>query len=180
MRFPIETLKRVRDAVGEFPVGYRFLADEWLPGGLGLPDSTEFARELAAEGVAYLSVMGGTYESFFLPEVVRRSKKPGYMAGLAAAVKQAAHVPVIAAGRIATPATAERILVEDQADLVGLARVLWADPLWPRKARQGRDNEIVACSPRCNACMELVMQRKPAFCTRWERGVREEYRALFT
>ena len=30
MRFPLETLKRVQDTVGGFPIGYRFLSDEWL------------------------------------------------------------------------------------------------------------------------------------------------------
>jgi 2,4-dienoyl-CoA reductase-like NADH-dependent reductase (Old Yellow Enzyme family) len=179
MRFPLETLKCVQDAVGGFPVGYRFLADEWLPDGLRLSESTVFAQALSAEGVSYLSVMGGTYESFFLPEVVRRSKRPGYMVPLAAAVRRAVHVPVIAAGRIGSPEVAEDVIAQGKADLVGLARVLWADPLWLRKARKGRDRDIVRCSPRCNACMDLVMQRKPAFCTRWDREVREEYKALF-
>ena len=88
MRFPLETLKRVQDAVGGFPIGYRFLAHEWLPDGLDLSESVAFARALSDNGVAYISVMGGTYESFFLPEVVRNSKKPGYMAPLAQAVKK--------------------------------------------------------------------------------------------
>jgi len=35
-RFPLEVVQQVRSAVGDFPVGYRFLADEWLPD--GLPD----------------------------------------------------------------------------------------------------------------------------------------------
>jgi NADPH2 dehydrogenase len=34
IKFPLEVLKRVKDAVGNFPVGYRFLVDEWLPDGL--------------------------------------------------------------------------------------------------------------------------------------------------
>ncbi len=86
-RFPREVVAAVKTAVGDFPVGYRFLADEWLPDGLNLPEAQELARSLAAAGVAYLSVMGGTYESFFLPEIVERCKKPAYMADLAAAVR---------------------------------------------------------------------------------------------
>jgi hypothetical protein len=49
---------------------------------------------------AYISVMGGTYESFFLPETVVQSKGEGYMVDLAAAIKEVAAVPVIAAVRI--------------------------------------------------------------------------------
>jgi 2,4-dienoyl-CoA reductase (NADPH2) len=72
-----------------------------------------------------------TDESFYLPEVVKRSKNPGYMVSLAGAVKKNVKVPVIAAGRISTPARAESILQAKKADLVGLARVLWVDPQWP-------------------------------------------------
>jgi 2,4-dienoyl-CoA reductase (NADPH2) len=120
-------------AGGDFPVGYRFLADEWLPDGLKLEESTLLARSLDEAGIAYLSVMGGTYESFFLPEIVEKSQQDGYMVDLAAAVKGQVKAPVIAAGRIATGSLSEDVIRRGQADLVGLARVLWTDPDWPRK-----------------------------------------------
>ncbi len=179
MRFGLETIDRVKQAVGEFPVGYRFLAHEWLPDGLDLNESLPFARSLCERGITYLSVMGGTYESFFLPAVVKSAKRPGYMVPLAQAVRKHASVPVIAAGRISSPGLAESILTQGKADLIGLARVLWADPLWVRKARHGRDAEIVACRPACNACMELVMKGRPAFCPQWEGKTRERLKALF-
>jgi len=179
MRFIIEVLHRVKDRVGDFPVGYRFLADEWLPDGLKLKESKVLAEALAKNGVAYISVMGGTYESFFLPEIVRKSKRPGYMVPLAHAVKKAVKVPVIAAGRISTPARAEAILKEKKSDLIGLARVLWVDPEWPRKARRGEDRSIIKCSPNCDACMKLVMQGKPAFCPKWNQERRAAYKDRF-
>jgi NADPH2 dehydrogenase len=174
-RFAVETVQRVKDSVGDFPVGYRFLADEWLPDGLTPAESTPLAALLADAGLAYLSVMGGTYESFFLPEVVRRSKRPGYMVSLARKVKQAVRIPVITAGRISTPSRAEAILEKGQADFIGLARVLWADPEWPAKARQGRERAIRYCSPACNACMQLVMKGRPAICPRWPKKKRHAY-----
>jgi 2,4-dienoyl-CoA reductase (NADPH2) len=179
IRFPLETLKEVKDLVGDFPVGYRFLADEWLPDGLHIEEARVLAEALASNGVAYISVMGGTYESFFLPEIIKRSRKPGYMVPLAQAIKKTVSVPVITAGRISSPALAETILREKQADLIGLARMLWVDPEWPRKARKGDDRSIVKCSPKCDACLQLVMQGKPAFCPRWKKTKRAEYRALF-
>lgn len=180
MRFPLEVLKRVKDRLGDFPVGYRFLAEEWLPDGLHVSEARQLAAALEKQGVAYLSVMGGTYESFFLPEIINKSKKSGYMVPLAAAIKKTVNVPVVAAGRISTPARAEKILKEGKADLIGLARMLWVDPQWPQKARAGKDRSILKCSPNCNACMQLVMQGKPAFCPRWKKTVRAEYRALFS
>lgn len=179
IKFPLESLKRVKDVVGNFPVGYRFLADEWLPYGLHIKESAVLAKSLEKEGIAYISTMGGTYESFFLPEVIKKSKKPGYMVSLAAAIKKKVTVPVIAAGRISTPARAESILANKKADLIGLARMLWVDPEWPKKAWKGDERSILKCSPKCDACLQLVMQGKPPYCPKWSKEKRAVYRELF-
>jgi len=179
LRFPLEVVRRVKDLVGDFPVGYRFLAEEWLPDGLHVEEAVVLARALEEAGVAYISVMGGTYESFFLPEIIKKSRHPGYMVSLASAVKKSVNIPAITAGRISTPARAESILKEKKADLIGLARMLWVDPEWPSKPRQGLDRAILKCSPKCDACLQLVMQGKPAFCPRWKKEKRREYRELY-
>jgi 2,4-dienoyl-CoA reductase (NADPH2) len=167
-RFALEVLDAVKRTVGDFPVGYRFLADEWLPDGLQLAESQQFAASLSRAGVAYISVMGGTYESFSLPEIVARSKAEGYMLDLAAAVRARVDVPVIAAGRMSSGACAEEAIARGKTDLVGLARVLWADPRWPHKVREGREAEIVHCNLDCGeACMHMVMRGRPAFCVAW-------------
>ncbi|MBU4184628.1 MAG: hypothetical protein KKC23_00190 [Proteobacteria bacterium] len=44
MRFPLELVQAVKDAVGnDFPVGYRFLADEWMDDGFPLDEANIFA-----------------------------------------------------------------------------------------------------------------------------------------
>jgi 2,4-dienoyl-CoA reductase (NADPH2) len=179
IKFPLEVLKRVKDTVGDFPVGYRFLVNEWLLDGLKQSESIFLAKSLAQEGIAYISAMGGTYESFFLPEIVKKAKRVGYMVSLAAAVKKNVGIPVIAAGRISTPLKAESILREKKADLIGLARMLWVDPDWPKKARKGKDRSIIKCSPKCDACFQLVMKGKPAYCPRWGKRRRTIYQGLF-
>ena len=83
------------------------------------------------------------------------------------------------AGRISTPAKAESILTDKKADLIGLARMLWVDPEWSKKARKGSDRSILKCSPKCDACLQLVMQGKPAFCPKWSKEKRAAYRELF-
>ena len=174
LRFPRQVIAAVRRAVGpDYPVGYRFLADEWLPGGLTLDESVPAARALAAEGLAYLSVMGGTYESFFLPERAAASQQQGYMTDLAAAVKAAVPIPVITAGRIQEPAYAEQVLAQGKADLIGLARVLVADPLWPQKAAQGRESEIVPCEPTCQLCFKRVSKGQTLICSQWPKDKRQ-------
>ncbi|MFP4226866.1 MAG: NADH:flavin oxidoreductase [Desulfobacterales bacterium] len=180
MKFPLEVLDAVKAEIGDYPVGYRFLADEWLPDGLKIYESTRFARALSDAGVAYLSVMGGTYESFMQPEIIEQSKTEGYMADLAGEVKNHAAVPVIAAGRIASGRTAEDIIAGGKADVVGLARMLWADPEWPRKVKEGREAEIISCDPGCeDVCMQLVMKGKPAYCTQWPPEKTRKFKDLF-
>lgn len=179
-RFALETTARVKETLGDFPVGYRFLSDEWLPDGLQLEESVRFADSLAQAGIAYISVMGGTYESFSLPEVVEKSKQQGYMLSLAAAVRENVSVPVIAAGRIATGKFADKAIEEGKTDLIGLARVLWADPEWPKKVRDGKETDIIHCNPECHdACMQMVMKGRPAFCVAWSAEKMKAWKAKF-
>ncbi len=175
-RFPLQVIHAVKSAVGDLPVGYRFLAEEWLPDGLRLEEACRAAEILAGAGIAYLSVMGGTYESFGLPDVLKRSEQPGYMVELAAAVKSAVDIPVIVAGRVDSGALADQIIAEGKADLIGLARVLWADPEWPAKVREGREDEIIPCDCQ-GACNTLVARDMPALCARWPREKLEAWRA---
>ena len=179
-QFALEVFNRVKAAVGGFPVGYRFLADEWLPDGLQLDESTQFAKSLDHAGIAYISVMGGTYESFSLPNIVDKSKQEGYMLDLAAAVRSAVDVPVIAAGRLATGAVANRAIAEGKTDLIGLARVVWADPQWPEKVRESREADIIHCNPACgDACMHMVMKGRPAYCVAWPAEKMKAWKTKF-
>jgi 2,4-dienoyl-CoA reductase (NADPH2) len=179
-RFALEVLARVKSATGDLPVGYRFLTDEWLPDGLQVEESTQFARRLARDGIAYISAMGGTYESFSLPDILEKSKQEGYMLDLAGAVRSAVDVPVIAAGRLATGALADRAIAEKKTDLIGLARVLWADPRWPQKVRDGREADILHCNPDCgDACMHMVMKGRPAFCVAWPAEKMKAWKAKY-
>jgi len=179
-RFPLEVVDKIKAAVGDFPVGYRFLADEWLPGGLSLNESVQFAKVLASTGVAYISVMGGTYESFALPEIIEKSKQSAYMLDLAAAVKKQVDVPIISAGRFSSGEVSEKALAEGKTDLIGLARVLWADPEWPEKVRSYRESEIIHCDPECpGACTQMVMKGRPAYCVQWPPEKIKKWKARF-
>ena len=175
MRFPLEVMGAVRAAVGDaYPVGYRFLADEYVPEGLSLDETLPFALELARAGAAYLSVMAGCYDSFTLPRYLQDDRQEGFMAPFAGAVRRAVPgVPVVAAGRIQRPETAEAILRDGVADLVGLARVIFADPLWPRKARGEVPGPIQPCVPNCCLCTKRIVEQKPAYCGRWPRERRQ-------
>jgi len=93
------------------------------------------------------------------------------MVDLAQAVKACVTVPVIASGRILSPDLAETVLKENHADLIGLARPLFADPCWPRKAEAGRPDSITTCIG-CGTCFQLLILNQPVRCTQWERSKR--------
>ena len=177
MRFPIQVLDEVRKTVGSaFPVGYRFLADELLPDGLKIDESVLIAKEFAKRDLAYLSVMAGTYDSFSLPEVKEAEKSEAYMVSFAAKIKEACpNTPVITAGRIQQPETAEGILRRGEADLIGLARVLLADPLWPQKAAGKLSQPLVKCEPNCSFCTKRVMMGRRAYCVKWTKERRQDF-----
>ena len=98
------------------------------------------------------------------------------MAPYASEIKKAVpNTPIITAGRIQSLETAEKILEADTADLIGLARVLLADPLWPKKVAGRISEPINRCEPTCMLCMKRVMSGKPAFCSQWAKERREAF-----
>ncbi len=178
MRFPLELTRTVQEAVGSgFPVGYRFQADEWLQNGFALDEAKIFAERLSTLRIAYLSVTGGTYESFADRDIMAKSQEPGYMTDLAQAIKACTDVPVIASGRILSPDLAETVLRQNQADLIGLARPLLADPRWPQKAATDSAGMITICSG-CGACFRMMVLNQPVWCAQWEKDKRLERQAL--
>ncbi|HPU28787.1 MAG TPA: NADH:flavin oxidoreductase [Syntrophorhabdaceae bacterium] len=177
MHFPLSVIEAVRGAVGnDYPVGYRFLADELFPGGFSLDEAIIFAKACVEKGIDYLSVMVGTHESFHMSPYVEMERNEGYMVPYAGAIKKALpETPVIAAGRIQTPQYADKVIKDGEADLIGLARVLFADPLWPKKAKGEIAEPIVACNPSCSQCMDMIMKGKRPYCSRWSKEKREEF-----
>lgn len=176
-RFPIEVIKAVQEKVGpDYPVGYRFLADELLPEGFHIDEAKVLARKIERLNIAYLSVMVGTHESLHIPPYAEMEKGECYMAGYASQIKEVVSTtPIITAGRIQSPEGAEDLLKAGKADLIGLARVLFADPLWPKKAQGVVNAPIIPCNPNCSLCMRRVAEARPAFCSQWDK---EEQRAF--
>ena len=154
-RFALEVVDACRKRVGDFPLIFRFSADEYAPGGFTLEEAKELAPWLAEAGVDALHVSAGCYRS--LPSGAIMIPPMGYPGGvflhLARAVKAVVRVPVIAVGRIHDPEIAEMAVREGHADMVALGRQLIADPEWPRKVREGRTDEIRPCIA-CNTCVD--------------------------
>jgi 2,4-dienoyl-CoA reductase (NADPH2) len=163
MRFGLEVIREIRREVGpDFPIIVRVAGNEFMDGGLANEEARVFSRELERAGANMINVTGGWHETR-IPQLTMGLPR-GAFAYLAQGIKQAVSVPVMACNRIQDPLLADRILRDRQADLVGFARGLIADPELPRKARAGRFDEINTCIACNQGCFDTLFEQKPQTC----------------
>ena len=170
-RVQVETVRAVRAAAGEdFPILYRFSATDFMLGGVDLDLTAPFAQALEEAGVDCMDVSAGTPDSPEGSSFPGRKMPFGCFADLAAGIRAVVGTRVIAVGKIGTRDVAESILEQGQADLVALGRPLIADPDWPRKLYEGRDEEIVPCLWENAGCLrDSIGQGKPIRCIQNDR-----------
>ena len=179
-----------RKAGNDFPVGVRYLADEFIKDGYTVNDAKLIGLRLAQLGAAYLSLsVGGKFEdAVHLPGQVPYPYTgysgdrcmPGdwypavphaqFSAEIKAFIR--AHgfdTPVATAGKISDPGDAERLVASGAVDIVGIARGLLADPDWPNKVRHGETDRIVKCD-YCNVCKHLDGTHMRVICALWPQG----------
>src|SRR5262249_56628412 len=90
---------------------------------------------------------------------------PAVFVPLAAAIKSAAPgLPIFHASRIVDPLHADRLVAAGQIDVVGMTRALIADPELPRKAREGRLDDIRRCVGANEGCIDRIYQGKAVSC----------------
>ncbi len=162
-RFAVEVVQEVRRRVGpDFPISFKISAQEFVPGGLTVEESVQIVRLLRQVGIDAVQVSAGndaTPEWISQPMLMPR----GCLVDSAHRIKEAVDIPVICVGRINGPMLAEEILREGKADLVCMGRALLADPELPRKAREGRLEEIRRCVG-CNTCINSIFKKGRVEC----------------
>jgi 2,4-dienoyl-CoA reductase-like NADH-dependent reductase (Old Yellow Enzyme family) len=165
-RVQVDTVRAIRAAVGaDLPILFRLSATDFVPGGVDLPLTVPYAQALVQAGIDCLDVSAGTSDSPEGSSHPNEAQPLGCFADIAAALRAATRVPVIAVGKIATRDVAEGILSQGKADLVALGRSLIADPDWPRKLAEGRDDEVVPCLWDNGACLRASIHRgRPIRC----------------
>jgi len=163
MRFALHIVMKTREKVGDqFPILFRISAKEYVPTGLDLDETRIIARNLQDVGVNCLDISAGNYETgqwTCQPSWLPR----GCLVPLADDIKRSVTVPVIVAGRINDPILANSIVQQGKADFVALGRPLLADPEFPKKAKEGKFDEIRMCMACCH-CMDTLMSGQPLTC----------------
>jgi 2,4-dienoyl-CoA reductase (NADPH2) len=177
MRFPIDVVRAIRARVGSgYPISYRASGDDFMEGGNRREEVRTVVRALEEAGVNLINVTAGWHQSF-LP-LASMDVPRGTYVYLAHGIKQEVTVPVIACNRINNPFLAEQILVNNQADMIGMGRPFLTDPQWPKKAAEGRYDEIRQCTACDQRCLDAVFALKEITCTFNPAAGREKQYAL--
>lgn len=164
MRFILEIIAEIRKTTGpEYPICFRISGNEYVPGGRTIEDTKAIAIMLETAGVDILHISAGVYGS--VDAVIPPQAVPhGWIVDDAAAVKAVVKIPVITVGRINDPLLADAILQSGKADMVAMAREALTDPYAPKKAREGRFEDIRHCIACNQGCIGVLFGDQPIRC----------------
>lgn len=165
MRFLLETVERVREALPDLRLVVRLSASEFTEGGYGQDEIIALAQAVERGGADAIDLSGGSNES---PQLSKFCIQPpsfprACLADAARPIKRAVGIPVLVAGRMVQPEDAEQVLASGAADFVSIGRALYADPHWAAKAFGRVDAPIRACIA-CNVCFERLTLEKDVAC----------------
>jgi len=138
LRFPLEVANAVRrEWPGELPVFVRVSATDWVKDAWDLDQTISLVQQLKSIGVDLIDVSSGG----LLPDV-KIPAGPGFQVQFAKEIKRTVEIRTGAVGLITEPAQAEKIIFNEDADLVFMGRELLKDPHWPLRAAKLLGKEI--------------------------------------
>lgn len=163
-RILTDTIRAIRAEVGpDYPVGLRMSANDHLVDGQGAEGFAEVAAIIAKAGLRYIALTDGNYES--MDENV--SSRSGTMLehGEPQAFRRAIpDVPLLLSSTY-DPQQGADAITAGHGDGIMLARQLLADPEFPRKVLEGRQEEVLWCDHN-NSCLRRLVLNVPVRCTK--------------
>jgi 2,4-dienoyl-CoA reductase (NADPH2) len=162
-RVALEIVRQTRAAVGErFIIIFRISGLDLVEGGSTGAEVEWLASQMEGAGASMLNTGIGWHEARIptIAGVVPR----GAFGWVSSRIKLATRLPVIATNRFNAARDAEALIAGGAADLVSMARPLLADPDLPRKAAEGRDDEINTCIACNQGCLDRVFENQRATC----------------
>ncbi len=163
MRLPVETVARVRAAVGpDFILIYRLSMIDLIPDGSTWDEVVTLARAVESAGASILNTGIGWHEAR-IPTIATSVPRAAF-AWVTKKLMGEVGIPIITSNRINTPEVAEQVLAEGCADMVSMARPFLADPDFVAKARAGRAGTIAPCIACNQACLDHTFAGKTSTC----------------
>jgi 2,4-dienoyl-CoA reductase (NADPH2) len=163
MRFPVEIVRRTREAVGpNFIIIYRLSMLDLVDGGSTFDEVVQLAQAVEAAGATIINTGIGWHEARI--PTIATSVPRGAFAWVTQKLKGKVKLPLITTNRINTPEVGEQILASGQADMVSMARPMLADPFFVAKAAAGKADEINTCIGCNQACLDHTFSGKITSC----------------
>ena len=137
----MKSREAIRQTCGDdFVIGLKMPGDEGVAGGIDPDEAARITAALARPGLLdYFAYSQGNFTLSLENHAPDMHFRRGHFLDIHKKMRLAsAGVPVMAIGRIATPAEAEAAIADGAGDLVGMTRALIADADWPAKARERR------------------------------------------
>ncbi|WP_416482851.1 FAD-dependent oxidoreductase [Streptomyces sp. CL12] len=163
MRFPVEIVRRVREAVGEdFIIVYRLSMLDLVPGGSSHAEVVTLAKAVEAAGATIINTGIGWHEAR-IPTIATSVPRGAYTWVTKKLMGQVT-IPLVTTNRINTPDLAEELLAGGGADMVSMARPMLADPDFVAKAAAGTPEAINTCIGCNQACLDHTFGGKLTSC----------------
>ena len=163
IRFPVEIVRRIREATGpDFIIVYRLSMLDLVPGGSTWAEVVELAKAIEDAGASIINTGIGWHEAR-IPTIATMVPRAAFT-WVTRRLKGEVGLPLVTSNRINTPEVAEEVLARGDADMISMARPLLADADFVNKAAAGRPDRINTCIGCNQACLDHVFQNKRASC----------------
>ncbi|GAA4354677.1 NADPH-dependent 2,4-dienoyl-CoA reductase [Kangiella marina] len=163
IRFPLEIIKAVKEAVGDdFITIYRLSMIDLVKGGSSWSEVVQLAKEVEKAGATIINTGIGWHEAR-VPTITTSVPRRAFT-WVTKKLREEVNVPLITSNRINTPEVAEQVLEDDCADMVSMARPLLADPDFVVKAEKEKSYTINTCIACNQACLDHVFKQQRATC----------------
>ncbi|MGI5901578.1 MAG: FAD-dependent oxidoreductase [Desulfitobacteriia bacterium] len=164
MRFLVECIESARAEAGaDFPLIVGLALDHGFPEGRQLAETIEIVKKLEPLNIDALHLRRGSYDAMNLL-IPTSYMQDGISVDYASEVKKAVNIPVIVDGNLTDVEYCEKLLKEGKTDFIGMGRPFITDPYWPRKARAGKEKDILPCI-RCMQCINRVFFAQYSACS---------------
>ncbi len=163
MRFPVEVVRAIREAVGEkFIIIYRLSMLDLISEGSSWEEVVLLAKAIEQAGASLINTGIGWHEARI--PTIATMVPPASFSQITQRLKPEITIPVITSNRINTPELANALLEEGVADMISMARPFLADPDFVEKAKLGESRAINVCIACNQACLDQVFENKTASC----------------
>lgn len=163
MRFLVEIYKSIREKVGpDFPIGLKLNSADFQKGGFDQQDSELVLKEMDRLGIDLIEISGGNYEKpIFLDETKFKSnKREAYFLDYVRNAKNLIDTPLVLTGGFRSEEAMREAILNDDVDMIGLAKPLVLDPELPNKILNG--NYKTVNTPKVKTNIKFV-DRKVLF-----------------